>query len=221
MTNNEEKIIEFSEEFLTQVPRRLNEKEFKLNSLSAEDADKLFQGFYDAYMTSVGASWDRDTFNWKAAGWTFFGEVEGGVALRHQKSGLWKLNASYGMPIKVMRGLQEMMSKIGNEPIWGAMTDSLCKMLERATKGEFKRPNQLLVRILFPYLKKAMGADAGNVTNKGSIIVDTPAGKMEKFFIANKAYYQELLDNSDKYLGDKNIPGPIKKTLVGLLSKMI
>ena len=47
------------------------------------------------------------------------------------------------------------------------------------------------------------------------------AGKMEKFFIANKAYYQELLDNSDKYLGDKGIPGPIKNTLISLLKKMI
>lgn len=220
MINNEEKMIDFSAEFLTQVPRRLNEKEFKLSSLSAEDADRLFQGFYDAYMASVGASWDRDTFNWKAAGWTFFGEVEGGVALRHQKSGLWKLNASYGMPIKVMRGLQEMMSKIGNEPIWGAATNDVVDMLTRATKGNFKKPGTLFVRIAFPYFKKAMGSDKGTVTNKGSIILDTPAGKMEKFFFANKAYYQELINNMDKYF-PSSVPYPIRDTLIKLLKKLI
>lgn len=70
----------------------------------------------------------------------------------------------------------------------------------------------------FPY---TMGADAAQVTSNGSAIVDTPAGKMEKFFIANKAYYQELLDNSDKYLGDKGIPAPIKNTLIALLRKLV
>lgn len=221
MNSSTNKIFDFSEEFLSAIPQNLTEKEFMLNSLSDEDADTLYQGFYDAYMKSVGASWDRYEFDVKARAWTFFGDVTGGVALRKQRSGLWKLNASYGFPRQVLRGLFEMQSKIGNEPIWGMMSDDIARMLEKATKGEFKKPPKLLVKLLFPYLKKAMGADAAQVTSNGSAIVDTPAGKMEKFFIANKAYYKELLDNSDKYLGDKGIPGPIKNTLIALLRKLV
>lgn len=217
----EEKIKYFDEEFLASVPRNLKEKKFTLSSLSDEDADTLYQGFYDAYMKSVGASWTRAEFDSKAYAWTFFGDITGGVALRHQRSGLWKLNASYGFPRQVLRGLFEMQSAIGKEPIWGMMPEDLCKMLEKATHNEFKRPPKLMVKLLFPYLKKAMGAGAAQVTSNGSAIVDTPAGKMEKFFIANKAYYQELLNNTDNYLGDKNIPAPIKNTLIGLLRKMI
>lgn len=215
------KICEFSEEFLALASKSFKEKKFSLSSLSSEDADALYQGFYDAYMKSVGASWTRPEFDSKAYAWTFFGDVTGGVALRHQRSGLWKLNASYGYPRQVLKGLFEMQSQIGDEPIWGLMPEDLCKMLSKATHDDFKRPPKLLVKLLFPYLKKAMGADSAQVTSNGSAIVDTPAGKMEKFFIANKAYYQELLDNTDKYLGDKNIPGPIKNTLVSLLRKMI
>lgn len=216
----EEKIKYFSEEFIKEFSP-LEESQFKLNSLSDEDADKLFQGFYDAYTKSVGASWDRSTFDSRAWDWTFFGSVEGGVALRHQRSGLWKLNASYGQPMKVMRGLQEMLSSIGSQPIWGAMTEDICKMLEKATKGDFKRPPKLMMKLLFPYLKKSMGVNSGVVTSNGGVIIDTPAGKMEKLFIANKAYYTEILNNMDKYLGDHNIPAPIKNTLVGLLKKLV
>lgn len=216
-----DKIYDFSSEFILAVPSEMKEKKFTLGSLTSEEADTLYQGFHDAYMKAVGASWDQYTFEVKASNWTFFGDITGGVALRHQRSGLWKLNASYGYPRQVLKGFFEMQSSIGNEPIWGAMTDDLCALLEKASKGEFKRPPKLLVKILLPYLKKAMGADAGQATSKGSIIVDTPAGKMEKFFIANKAYYKELLDNSDKYLGDKGIPTPIKNTLIGLLGKLI
>ena len=220
-SSSKEKIYDFSEEFLSAIPLRITEKVFTLNSLSDEDADTLYQGFRDAYMKAVGASWDRYEFNVKASNWTFFGDITGGVALRKQRSGLWKLNASYGYPRQVLKGLFEMQSKIGNEPVWGMMSDDIAKLLEKATKGEFKRPPKLLVKLLFPYLKKAMGAGAAQVTSNGSAIVDTPAGKMEKFFIANKAYYKELLDNSDKYLGDKGIPGPIRNTLVGLLGKLV
>lgn len=216
----EEKIKYFSEEFIKEFSP-LEESQFKLNSLSDEDADKLFQGFHDAYTKSVGASWDRDTFDSRAWDWTFFGSVDGGVALRHQRSGLWKLNASYGQPMKVMRGLQEMLSSIGSQPIWGAMTEDICKMLEKATKGDFKRPPKLMMKLLFPYLKKSMGVNSGVVTSNGGVIIDTPAGKMEKLFIANKAYYTEILNNMDKYLGDHNIPAPIKNTLVGLLKKLV
>lgn len=218
----EEKIKYFSEEFIKEFSKSpLKENQFKLSSLSDEEADILFQGFYDAYMKSVGASWDRDTFNSRAWDWTFFGSVDGGVALRHQRSGLWKLNASYGQPMKVMRGLQEMLSSIGSQPIWGAMTEDICKMLEKATKGDFKRPPKLMMKLLFPYLKKSMGVNSGVVTSNGGVIIDTPAGKMEKLFIANKAYYAEILNNMDKYLGDHNIPAPIKNTLVGLLKKLV
>ena len=217
MNISDKRIHDFSAEFIKLIPMNLSEKKFTLDSLSDEDADTLYQGFYDAYMKSVGASWDRYEFNAKAYAWTFFGDITGGVALRKQRSGLWKLNASYGYPRQVLRGLFEMQS----QPIWGLMPKDLCKMLSKATHDDFKRPPKLLVKLLFPYLKKAMGADSAQVTSNGSAIVDTPAGKMEKFFIANKAYYQELLDNSDKYLGDKGIPGPIKNTLISLLKKMI
>lgn len=219
----ESKIWFFDEDFKRafMTPKAFEESVFTLNDLSEEDADKLFQGFYDAYMKSVGASWDRNTFEWKASNWTFFGSVDGGVALRHQRSGLWKLNASYGVPGQVFRGLKEMTAKIGNEPIWGAMTEDIADMLERATKKEFVRPPKLFLKLIFPYMKSALGANGANVTSRGSVMMDTPAGKMEKFFIANKAYYQELLNNADKYLAGHNVPGPIKAALIGILSKMI
>ena len=216
----DKKIYDFSEEFISLIPVKVTEKKFTLDSLSDEDVDTLYQGFYDAYMKSVGASWDRYEFNAKAYAWTFFGDVTGGVALRKQRSGLWKLNASYGYPRQVLRGLFEMQSQIGNEPIWGAATDDIVNMLSKATKGDFKKPGPLFVKIAFPYFKKAMGTGNGTVTNRGSIILDTPAGKMEKYFFANRAYYKELLNNMDKYL-PSSIPQPIVTTLTKLLTKLV
>lgn len=210
----DEKLCDFSKDFI----KSINESQFEYRSLSDEEKETIYQNFYNAYMKSVGSSWDRDTFDYKASGWIFFGSKNGGVCVRKQNSGMYKINASYGYPREVIKGFQEMQSSIGNNPVWSVTTEEICVMLEKLTKNDkekkFKQAPKSLCKIVLPHIKYIFGGEV-EISSSGSLIATAPDGKkLEKFFIANKIYYNQLLDNAMNNPDKLPVPQSVLSTMV-------
>jgi len=198
----------------------LNES-FKYYDLSKQEQDALYSNFRDSYQKAVGASWDQGKFESRAVAWTFFGDKTGGIAARKQNSGMYKLVATFGSPKSIIGAFTQMQVEVGRDPIWGVMTQNLAIMLEKRSGGEFKQPPKLFVKTLIPRIKNIFGDVVHSVEKDGGIVVDTPAGLMTKYFIANKAYYTYMLDQMENRSDSLPIPKPIIKILIGILRKFM
>ena len=222
---SQQKVRECSYDFLRMlVEQKQQESKFDFNSLSDADQDELYQNFYNSYVQSVGSAWSRYDFEWRAKQWTFWGSAQGGVALRHQNSGMWKLNASYGSPRAIFTGLKEMCDDIGDQPIWGAMTDEIAIMLEKATSRfgndkMFLKVPKLIAKAVVPHIKKVFGdSDQITVNSDGTISVSTPAGKtVTKVMIANRSYYKHMIDEMQNNPDKLPIPVVVQKAIIGTL----
>jgi len=219
------KIREFSNEFIKMLAeQKIQESKFTFGSISNVEQDELYQNFYNSYMQSVGSAWDRQDFEWKSSQWTFWGSPQGGVALRHQNSGMWKLNASYGTPKAIFNGLKEMVNDIGNEPIWGAMTDHIAVMLEKATARMgndkmFLRVPKLIAKVIVPHIKKVFGDnDKIEVNSDGTLSMQAPDGTtITKVLVANRAYYHNIIDQMENNPDKLPIPVLVQKGIIGTL----
>jgi len=202
----------------------LREQKFTVQSLSANDQDELFKNFETSYLDATGAAFSRNDFQWRAEGWEFYGSVEGGVSVRRQNSGGLKITSSYGEIKEVMEGFRGMIAKNPNTVIWGMMPEKLCRALEIFTKKEFKRLPGVLVKIVFPYLAKALGMHASGASAglDGGVTVDTPAGPMKKYLLGNSVYREFLRDNITN--GDTSklpVPQAVINTLKGMVNLLI
>ncbi len=198
---------------------KIIKESFQFNSLDDDEKDQLYSEFKASYEKETGAAWDESKFISRSRAWTFYGTVKGGVAVRKQRSGLIKLVAVFGNPLTVARAFKEMQTEENGVPIWGAMTKNLADMMERFTKGEFKRPPGIFVKMLVPYIKNVFGDDIKSVGMDGGITMDVAGiGTFKKFFIANKAYYRWIMENG---VNELNIPDPVKNMIIPLLVKMI
>lgn len=190
------------------------DESFQYYDLTPQEQDELFQQFQQSYLKATGASFSTGEFTSRAGNWLFFGETEGGIATRPQRSGLYKLVATWGSPRKIFNAFQEMNKEIGNKPIWGAMTDDLSKMLVKLSRGEFRQPPAMFVKMMIPHMKNVFGDVVHGVEKDGGIKLDTPAGTMVKYFVANVHYYRWILDQIDT---NDRIPkiakGPLKLAL--------
>lgn len=201
---------------------RLTERKFSFNDLTDTEIDQLYNNFKDTYEGSTGASWSFNDFEWRAKNWEFYGDIHGGIAVRPQRSGLLKLNASFGEVdpsnpsqlskkgmMGVMSGIKELMATNPGVGIWGAMPKDMVKVLEIFTKRNnpddyFKAAPAPLVLVLGAKLlsmTSSSGHNASVVKNPlskdfGCIEVDTPSGRMAKQFVANKSYYQWIKDQA-------------------------
>lgn len=222
-----DKIREFSLEFikvLEENSHQFKESKFSIFNLSPQEQDVLYQNFYNTYMNSVGSAWTKSEFEHKADLWTFWGTVDGGIAARKQNSGMWKLNACYGSPMSVFKGFKEMVNDIGDQPIWGAMTDNVAIQLEKASTkmgsdNLFLRVPGLIAKAIAPHIKKVFG-DSQNVqiNSYGSLTVQDPSGKpMTKYLIANKKYYQNIIDQMENNPDKLPIPILVQKGIIGAL----
>ena len=194
---------------------------FDFRSLSDEEKEELFTTFETSYKQATGASWNQTTFNSKASSWLFFGSSTGGIAVRRQNSGMYKLNATYGNLREIIAAYHEMDKEIGNQPIWGVMTLDLAKMLEKLSKKEFKMPPKMFAKMVIPHISHIFGDNISGYTNDGGIIVDSPAGKMTKYLIGNKKYFSDLLDNATNHPEKVPIPAPVLKGLIAMVKLLI
>jgi hypothetical protein len=197
------------------------QESFKFRDLTPGEVDQIYDEFKKSYEKATGASWDKGRFLSRAEGWTFFGIPEGGVAVREQRSGLVKLVASYGSPKKVMNGVKEMLSEIGNKPIWGVMTLRLAQALEKFTSKEFRIAPKMFVKTVVPHIKHIFGDVILDVKKDGAIVVESPAGPMEKYFIYNRAYAKQMLDQVQNNPDSLPVPNAVIKILLPIVRRML
>jgi hypothetical protein len=193
---------------------------FQFSNLTPEEQKTLYLAFEDAYTKATGGAWEEDRFLSRAHAWTFYGDISGGIAVRKQRSGLLKLVATYGDPMKIARGFKQFIQEEQGKPVWGAMTLNLVEMLERFSKGDFKRAPAFLVKFLKPFVQRIFGDEIQGVNSNGALIVDVQGiGTFEKYMIGNRAYYEWLITSG---LKQNNVPDiiatKIKKQLIDYLS---
>ena len=89
-------------------------------------------------------SWNEDKFYNRANQWEFYGDFNGFVSIRPQKSGYYKLTGVAGDLTSIKNGFNELLSK--NKPIWGMMTPKIAEILIK--KYNFRKPNFIESKIL-------------------------------------------------------------------------
>lgn len=173
------------------------------NQLTTKEINDLYDLFHDSYMNSIGSSWSIEKFRNRIKDWMLFGNSEGFVTVRQQRSGMLKLTGSAGNPKGVLFGLNELM--LTNRPIWGVVTPDIAAMLKK--KG-FIIPNKIFVKLLFKLIPSNVLGGEIQLNSDGTLKVSGNDGNsLDKIFVANKLYYKELLLNNE--IGDK-IPNIIK-----------
>jgi hypothetical protein len=72
-------------------------------------------------------------------------------------------------------------------------------------------------------IKKLSNGEVKSVGLDGSMKVDTPAGTMTKFFIANKNYVRWLLDSVTDPSNASRLPVPqaVMAPLIGIIQKLL
>lgn len=202
------------------VFKTLFDESFQYSGLDSQEQDDLYQAFSTSYLQATGGTFTRSEFDWRAENWTFFGDVTGGIAGREQRSGMLKLVAAWGGGRKILPAYKELQKDYGNKPVWGVMTKDLAQALELISRKEFKIPPALFIKIVLPHIAKKLGSGISTkATKDGGIEVDTPSGKMIKYFVANKLYYQWVLDNVDT--GNLPIPKIVAKGLIAIVRKLV
>lgn len=176
------------------------------DELDPEHAYEIFRRSYEA---ETGTSWSKEKFISRARWWTFFGDSEGYVAIRVQRSGFKKLVGVAGNPRSILRGLTELQQEGG--PIWGAVSAPLAQM---AKKRGMIVPHlipggPLFIRALVTMIPpEVFGGIKPRVQRDGGIILDyADVGTAVKYLIGSKEYFQKILGISGVVEKLKAIPG--------------
>jgi hypothetical protein len=230
---NEHEIAEAIEERIrSQDLDLLDESVYNYDSLSDAEQQRLFDVFSDSYKKATGASFDQDDFGWRASNWTFFGNSPddknpdgpvGGIAVRKQQSnGMIKLVASFGDFRSVLKGFDEFKSKYDSNPVWGIVTPEIQKLILKHDKSFVALPG-IVVKALEGAIKKISGGEVKSVGLNGIMKVNTPAGIMNKVFLANKVYVKWLLDSISDPSNASRLPVPqsVLTPLIGIIQKLL
>lgn len=163
------------------------------------DLEDAYEIFKKSYSKSTGQSWDKDKFMYRAYNWTFYGEEDGFVAVRHQRSGAIKLVGMAGNPRSIMKGMNDVIDEGG--PIWGMMDKRFVDILVKRYK--FVSPPSYIIKVLIKFIPKSVfGGVDFVVNNDGSVTLDyEDVGKATKYFVANREYYREYLTKNMGSLG--------------------
>jgi hypothetical protein len=229
--------IDFSEvqRALEQAPllqETLLEKEFRYGDLDDQEQEVLYNVFRDTYVKATGAAFDKDGFDWRASGWTFFGEPPkgasneasvGGIAVRKQISNnMYKLVASFGNFRGVLKGFAELKQKANGASVWGIVDETIKKLIIKHDK-DFVAPPGIVVKAMEAGVKKLSNGEVKSVNLDGSMQVSTPAGIMKKYFVANKDYIRWLLDSISDPANASRLPVPqaVLTPLIGIIQKLL
>lgn len=160
----------------------------------APDQDAMYDSFKKSYEGSTGSAWDKTKFQGRAQNWRFYGDQDGYVAVRPQKSGMHKLVGVAGSPRSILRGLDQLAED--GVPVWGAVSHDIALM---ARKKGFIAPHlhfggpTLVKHVMQNVPKSVFGGIEPKVNDDGSVELDYPdVGKTTKYLIANKKYFTAL-----------------------------
>lgn len=157
------------------------------DDFSPEEKSQIFNVFKQSYEKATGTAWSIDKFYSRASEWLFFGDPQGFVTVRPQRSGYYKLTGVAGSMKSIMKGLNELVST--NMPIWGMLTDDLASILIK--RYGFRKPNKIEGAIIAKLIPSNV---FGNVEYKrnpdGSVTFNyKDVGEATKVFVGNKPYF--------------------------------
>ncbi|MFA7219165.1 MAG: hypothetical protein WC119_01425 [Synergistaceae bacterium] len=186
------------------------------------DLNRAYDMFADSYNRATGKAWDKSKFLNRADNWIFFGDEHGYIAVRPQKSGLYKLVGVAGdesNPVQkgksLIKGFKDIMAE--GKPTWGMVSQDLKSMAERMG---MKSPTPMFLSQFMKYIPAEIfgGAKIKNVLPDGGVEFEyKDIGSATKYLIANDAYFQWLKDSVD---GNSKIPKPAKFILKKMLDRM-
>lgn len=160
----------------------------------APDPDAMYQAFRKSYEGATGAAWDQNKFESRASQWRFYGDHQGYVAVRPQRSGMLKLVGVAGNPRSIMKGVEQLQAE--DKPVWGAVSEPIALM---ARKRGFIAPHlhfggpTLIKHVISNVPASVFGGVQPKVNDDGSITLDYhDVGTHTKFLIANKQYLKAL-----------------------------
>jgi hypothetical protein len=182
---------------------RLEEGVFQTQTMDEQEIQALYQTLKKSYEGATGSAWSYDKFLHRASNWLFYGSPEGFVAVRPQRSGPYKLVATAGQPLEILRGFKELNAE--GVPIWGMVSADIQKMLQKA---KYKTPPKIVIKQVMKKIPPSVfGGVTAELNKDGSVTIDYPdVGKATKYFIANKAYYEWAINNIE-------LPGFVKKMI--------
>jgi ribosomal protein S18 acetylase RimI-like enzyme len=154
------------------------------------DLNKAYDVFRQEYEESTGQSWTQDKFMQRAKNWQFFGDENGFVAVRPQRSGFVKLVGMAGDNKSKLRGIQQIQQQ--GLPIWGMVSKDIKDI---AVKRGMREPNMIERTLLKQALNSAALGDAeilGYTSDNGVRLRYPDIGEVTKYMIGSPEYYQKL-----------------------------
>lgn len=169
------------------------------------DLHHAYEVFRRSYEAETGVAWTEEKFISRARQWTFYGDENGYVAVRKQRSGLSKLVGIAGDPRSIIKGLSELQAEGG--PIWGAVSAPLAQMASKRGMivPHLYRGGALAIRGLIATVPASVfGGEKPQVTRDGGLEFHyADVGSTVKYLIGNKPYFRYAIGQ----LKDMNIPG--------------
>lgn len=198
---------------------QLKEEEFTYDTLNL---DKAYDVFNASYIKSTGKSWEKDKFLERAKNWTFYGDINGYVAVRTQHGGMIKLVGVAGSLKSIYRGMQEVKSKYANSPLWGMVSKEIADQIEKLGLKPLKLKNDISSKIFLKLIKTIIpasvfgGAEIKGLNPDGTIsFVYSDIGEANKVLVGNDVYFNQL---KDKVLSHEKIPEFMKEKITNLFT---
>lgn len=154
------------------------------------DLDNAFELFKAQYEKSTGVSWTKEKFMSRSQGWIFYGDQNGFIAVRPQKSGFYKLVGTAGSGKSKLKGLNDLIAE--HHPVWGLVTKDIADLL---LKKGFRSPNMIERMIIKKKIATNVFGDAEitGFTNDGGVIIKTPdTGTHTKYFVGSPEYWKKV-----------------------------
>ncbi len=186
-------------------------------SIDNIDLDRAYELFSKSYQEHTGSAWSKEKFISRASNWEFYGDGNGYVAVRPQRSGLVKLVGVAGSPRSIMKGMKELQNQ--HLPVWGLMSSELVTL---AKKLGFIQPPAWVVKGMLKLIPPGVFGDVPfNINSDGSITLQySDVGEATKFFVGSKEYFKAMLIQAkDKSLGGMN--SMIAKPILAAMERLI
>jgi hypothetical protein len=178
------------------------------------DMTKAYDVFRKEYEESTGQSWSQDKFMQRARNWQFFGDENGFVAVRPQRSGFVKLVGMAGDNKSKLRGIQQIQQQ--GLPIWGMVSKEIKDM---AIKRGMREPNMIERTVLKQALNSAALGDAeilGYTSDNGVRLRYPDIGEVTKYMIGSQEYYQKLRSDFGDQIKSKIGFQPDEPSIIGI-----
>ena len=190
---------------------------FTYDELDPQQRQRLFGMFEDSYKRETGQAWSQPKFESRASNWQFYGDEDGFVAVRPQRSGMKKLVGVAGSPKSIIKGIEALKDEGG--PIWGAVSSPLAAMAKKrgliVPHLHFGGPT-LIKALVSQVPASVFGGVKPTVQPDGGLELDYPdVGKATKYMVVNKEYLKHLTGLPQ--MADAVKSNPVVKTFLKLV----